>query len=280
MAGVGISGIAWEVAEDEAVAAVLRARGVDAIDVAPGKYFPDLPGAGDAQIAQVRRQWRDRGFAVHGMQSLLFGTTGLNLFGSAEVQQRMLGHLDAVCRVGAGLGAVPLVFGSPKNRDRSAIADDGQVDEIAVGFFRRLGDIARGHGVVVCLEPNPTRYGCNFMTTTDEAARIVRLVDHPAIRMQFDTGTVTINREDPVALLARHAGIVGHVHASEPDLVTLGDGNADHPALGAAIRACLPRTIVTIEMVGAPGTDHPALIARAVDLAQRAYGIRTSSGPA
>ena len=35
----------------------------------------------------------------------------------------MLEHLRAVCRIGAGLGATRLVFGSPKNRDRSGLSD-------------------------------------------------------------------------------------------------------------------------------------------------------------
>jgi hypothetical protein len=52
------------------------------------------------------------------MQALLFGTTGLNVFGDNKSQEAMLEHLRAVCRIGAGLGATKLVFGSPKNRDR------------------------------------------------------------------------------------------------------------------------------------------------------------------
>ena len=68
------------------------------------------------------------------MQSLLFGTSGLNLFGTSEVQQAMLRHLTAICRIGAGLGATRLVFGSPKNRDRTGLTDKAAL-EIAVPFF-------------------------------------------------------------------------------------------------------------------------------------------------
>lgn len=253
---LAISNIAWNTADDEAVAALLQRYGVDAIDVAPGKYFPDPATVNDQDIQRVRQWWQERGIELTGMQSLLFGTTGLNLFGATEVQQAMLRHLTAMCRIGAGLGATRLVFGSPKNRDRSGLSDTA-VQDIAVPFFRQLGNIALTYGVTICLEPNPPRYGANFMTTTDETAAVVRAVDHPAIRMQLDTGTVTINQENISDIMAQHAGLIGHIHASEPDLVTLGTGGADHGTIAPPVTYALPDHVVTIEMLSPK--DQPVL---------------------
>ena len=267
---LSISNIAWDVAEDETVAALLRRHAIDAIDVAPGKYFPDPAKATDAEIRRVRQWWAGRDFEIIGMQSLLFGTTGLNVFGSGGSREAMLRHLAAVCRIGAGLGATRLVFGSPRNRDRGTLDSDGALG-IAVPFFRRLGDIAAGHGVIVCLEPNPPRYGANFMTTAAETAAVTREVGHPAIRMQFDTGAITLSNEDPAAFLGVEAGLVAHVHASEPDLLPLGDGACDHGRLGALLAQWLPEHIVTIEMVTTGDEPHIDAIARAVGTAVRAY---------
>jgi hypothetical protein len=86
---VAISNIAWDPAEDDAVADVLRRHRVDAVDIAPGKYFPDPPAATDAEIERVRRAWAERGVRIHGMQALLFGTVGLNLFGEPDVRRAM-----------------------------------------------------------------------------------------------------------------------------------------------------------------------------------------------
>ncbi|WP_244217816.1 sugar phosphate isomerase/epimerase family protein [Paraburkholderia caledonica] len=116
---IAISNIAWEVADDQHVADILKQHHVDAVDVAPGKYFPDPKSADTLDIARVRKWWADRGIEITGMQSLLFGTSGLNLFGTAESQEAMLDHLRAVCRIGGELGARRLVFGSPRNRDRT-----------------------------------------------------------------------------------------------------------------------------------------------------------------
>lgn len=271
---LSISNIAWDVAEDEAVAALLGRFGVDAIDVAPAKYFPQPATASDAGIARVRRWWADRGIEVVGMQSLLFGTQGLNLFGAPVVQDAMIEHLSAVCRIGAGLGAPRLVFGSPRNRDRSALSDAAAL-ETAVAFFRRLGDVAGSHGVQVCLEANPAVFGTNFMLTTDQAAEVVRSVGHPFIRLQFDTGTVATDADDPEAALQAHAALVGHVHASEPGLVPLGDAGeagARHDAMATALRRYLPGHIVSVEMVATGGESHVTSIERALRVALRHYG--------
>lgn len=267
---LSISNIAWDPAEDEAIAALLQERGIDAIDIAPGKYFPDPAAASDADIARVRQWWRTRGIDIVGMQSLLFGTTGLNLFGAAPVQEAMLAHLAAVCRIGAGLGATRVVFGSPKNRDRGEL-DQSQAVQAALPFLYRLGDIAADCGVTVCLEPNPVRYGANFMTTAPATAEVVRALGHPAIWMQLDTGALAINGEDAAAELRQCADLVGHIHASEPDLVPLGDGATDHAAAAAAIAHALPGHIVTIEMVATSGEPHAQSVVRALGVALRHY---------
>jgi sugar phosphate isomerase/epimerase len=279
---LAISNIAWDIAQDEAVTDLLQCRGIDAIDVAPGKYFPQPAEAHRDEMAHVRQWWADRGIAITGMQALLFGTSGLNLFGPPDVQQAMLSHLDAMCRIGEGLGATRLVFGSPKNRDRNGLDDEAALAH-AVPFFRRLGDMAAQHGVIICLEPNPTRYGANFMTTGEETATVVKQVNHPAIRMQFDTGAYIINQEDPLPLLRDEADLIGHIHASEPDLIPLGDWMdtpdqaLGHDAFGELVRRYLPDHVVTIEMVACKTEPQLAGIARAVDAAIRHYRQTSTS---
>ncbi|WP_409521680.1 sugar phosphate isomerase/epimerase family protein, partial [Pantoea sp.] len=134
---ISISNIAWDPADDEAVCRLLHRWQVDAIDIAPGKYFPDPLQASDNDIAVVRQRWEQQGITLAGMQSLLFGTQGLNLFADTAVQAKMLNHLQAVSRIAAGLGIPALVFGSPKNRDRQGLSDEATCD-IASDFFHRL----------------------------------------------------------------------------------------------------------------------------------------------
>jgi D-psicose/D-tagatose/L-ribulose 3-epimerase len=270
---LAISNIAWDIEEDLSVAMLLNKYAVDAIDIAPSKYFPDPTKVNYAETLNVRRWWLDHGIEITGMQALLFGTKGLNVFGDNKSQEAMLEHLLAVCRIGSGLGATRLVFGSPRNRDRSGLSDE-QALEIAVSFFRRLGDTAKEHGVIICLEPNPVQYGANFMTTSEETANIVKAVDHVAIKMQFDTGSITINKESPSSILMNYADLIGHVHASEPDLLPLGDGGTDHQAIYKALREYIPCHLLSIEMLTTKEEPHQSSIERALVYAVQNYSTR------
>jgi sugar phosphate isomerase/epimerase len=267
---LAISNIAWDPAEDSVIASLLRRCQVDAIDIAPGKYFPDVTRATDEDISRVKHWWGERQIEITGMQALLFGTSGLNVFGAAEVQDALIRHLTAVCRVGAKLGATRLAFGSPRNRDRTGLSDPETMD-VAVPFFRRLGDIAQSFDVVICLEPNPTCYGANFMTSSAETARVVRGTAHPSVKMLLDTGALTINAEDPVTVLQDCAQIIGHIHASERDLLPLGDADTDHGRVVAALMAHLPDHVVSIEMLATKNEPHDVSIGRALNVALQYY---------
>lgn len=267
---LSISNIAWSTEEDSSIAELLQSYNVDAIDIAPGKYFSDPCNTSDIEIVNVKNWWLDRGIEITGMQALLFGTTGLNMFGTPDSKSAMLKHLDAVCRIGAGLGANRLVFGSPKNRDRTGLSEKEALD-IASVFFHNLGDIAISHGVVVCLEPNPSIYNSNFMTTSLETAEVVTLTNHPAIKMQLDTGAITLNKEDAAVIVKNWAHLIGHIHISEPNLVPLGDGTTNHDLMRLALDTFPSRTVLTIEMLATVNEPHMLSIKRSLDLAVTKY---------
>ncbi|MGY2171689.1 sugar phosphate isomerase/epimerase family protein [Pseudomonas gingeri] len=275
---LSISNIAWDVSEDEAIARLLRTYNIDAIDIAPGKYFPKTSAASREQILEVREFWSSHGVEIIGMQALLFGTTGLNVFGTASSQSSLIKHLEGIFRIAEGLGATKLVFGSPKNRDRHGL-DDEQVLAIALPFFRTLGDLAQSYGVSLCLEPNPVCYGANFMTTASETLRVAKLIAHPAIKMQFDTGASIINCEDSEDVLLEASDYIGHIHLSEPELAPLGDRGSDHGKISRALFKYLPQSsIATIEMLATTEESHLASIQRALKVAVAYYSSQACRG--
>jgi sugar phosphate isomerase/epimerase len=265
---ISVSNIAWDIGEEPDIAVLLRDEGIDRVDLAPGKYFADPEQATPSDITAVKNLWEKRGFRIEGMQALLFGTHGLNLF--ADADGLMFRRLAAVCRIGGGLGARALTFGSPRQRDRGEL-NDKDAQRIAVDFFSRLGDVAAAEGVVVCLEPNPAVYHCNFMVRTAEAAAVVEAINHRAVRLQLDVGAMALNQEDALNTIRQTKSLIGHVHASEPQLAVLGDGGAPHEPAAQALREYRPELTVTIEMAAAK-ESHLTAVQRAVRLAKSVYG--------
>lgn len=273
---LSVSNLAWAPEQNEAIAALLSSHKVHLIDIAPGKF---LKGAALTDLATIKRErawWYERGFSFAGMQSLLFGTQGLNVFGPAEVQAHMLKHLEHICILAAELELKPLVFGSPKNRDRSGLSD-AAAEAIALDFFNRLGEIAQKHGVIICLEPNAPQYGTNFLVTTAEACAFITQLNNPAIKLQIDTGTFWANHEDP-AVLAQALRYAGHVHFSEPGLKPLGSKVASSSYQELAAYLSPWEQPVTIEMLTSSPEAAGAEITQAITLMQQVLASKPKAG--
>jgi len=266
---ISISNIAWDPLHDDQVAATLNRFGLDAIDIAHSKYFQNPETTSDKEVSVVRKWWNSRGIEIVGMQALLFGTEGLNVFGPSNIRSAMLAHLESVCRIGGALGARHLVFGSPKNRDRSGLSDE-EVRDIYFDFFNKLGDTAKSHGVTICLEPNPKEYGANFMVSSMDTRDVVVSLDHSNIKMQLDTGALAMNNEDPKNIIENCWKHIGHVHASEPLLAPLNRDNVVHKKTAILLQEWLPEINVAIEMK-APEKGLPDVIS-ALEFANDVYG--------
>ncbi len=267
---IGISNLAWDPVQDSLVSDLLGVCRIACIDIAPGKYFPDLQNASDTEILAVGEFWKAFGIDIVGMQALLFGTHGLNLFGSSASQAAMLQHLAGVARVGRILNAKRLTFGSPRNRDRKGLSDEAARRQ-SVDFFCRLGDIAVQEGVLFCLEPNPPCYQCNFMTNSLDTLAIVKACNHPGIRMQLDLGAMIVNGEDFFDIIAAIAPYTSHVHLSEPNLVPIGSTDVDHVSFASAIRKYLSDSVLTIEMLTPATEDRLSILRRSIEFAVSVY---------
>lgn len=268
---IAISNIAWAPGREEQAAQLLQRHRVQGLEVAPTAVWKDPTEAPPADLDAYRDRWLQRGVRIVATQALLFGHPELALFGDNPTRRRTAEYLVAMARVAARLGATAMVFGSPKNRSRGALPAAAAM-EVAVHFFRSVADAVADLGTCLCIEGNAPAYGCDFLTTTAEAAELVHQVDHPGVRLQLDTSTMALNGEDYAATIAAGASIAGHAHASEPHLAPLGAGGTDHAAAAAALRAAGYRGWVSIEMRAEADDTELAAVAAAIRCAQAHYG--------
>jgi D-psicose/D-tagatose/L-ribulose 3-epimerase len=248
MLKVSVSNIAWDPSFDKEMADFFRNNNINAIDIAPSKYFSSNMNPSDSDVLKVRTFWEKQGIELIGMQSLLFGTIGFNVFSNKLIQQNMLDHLTKVAKIAQALGIKNLVFGSPKNRDASVVSKD-LVGQIAHSFFNKLGEIGLKNNVIFCIEPNPPSYGCNFITNSLSAYEMVKAINHPSIKMQLDTGTIATNNEDFKVEVPIYVQEVGHIHLSTTDLKPIFTDKKRLTPIVNTIKKNFDNNFVTIEML-------------------------------
>lgn len=266
---ISISNIAWDIDEDDSIAELLVARKVLCIDVAPGKYIRTYPDFDQDRVLRIRKWWNSRGIEIIGMQGLLFGVRDAFLFENQDTRENLFTALKKSFGIAKLLGAKRLVFGSPKNRRRGSL-NRGEANAIARDFFCRVGDMAHAYGVCLCIEPNPREYGCDFLVSSEEAGRLVEDIDHPSVKMQFDSGACILNGESFFDVLTRFEGFVGHAHLSEPNLVEVGSIDTNHLSVATAIKKSSYRGPLTIEMLTSK-EDRLVKIEKSLAYVQKTY---------
>src|SRR3546814_559040 len=93
---IAVSNIAWDAASDDAVLGLLPGLGVDAVEVAPTRLWPDWNGATAAGAAIALRDLQNRHLTCSSMQALLFGRPDLRLFGTVAEREALIAHLERV----------------------------------------------------------------------------------------------------------------------------------------------------------------------------------------
>jgi D-psicose/D-tagatose/L-ribulose 3-epimerase len=127
---------------------------------------------------------------------------------------------DSAAALGAPLICGPLgaplgVFsGAPPTAEEKARS---------VAYLREVAPYAEERGVTIALE-YLNRFEMYLTNTAADLAALVREVDHPRVRMMYDTFHAHIEEKDPRAALRDCADVLVHVHVSENDRSTPGAG--------------------------------------------------------
>ena len=210
---ISISNIGWSKENDIRVFNLMKEYGFTGLEIAPTRIFPENPYA-DLDAA---RKWtvkikEDYGFEIPSMQSIWYGRSE-KVFGSEEERVSLIDYTKKAIDFAEAVGCKNLVFGCPRNRSISETGDTN----IAIEFFREIGDYAFLHHTVIAMEANPPIYNTNFINKTSEAIELIEKVDSKGFLLNLDVGTMIENEED-MDVVKDKLHLVNHVHISEPGL--------------------------------------------------------------
>lgn len=239
---LSISNIAWSVEQDEAIYKIMKELGYQGLEIAPSRIFPRNPYEHVSEAVEWAKEIKQTyGFSISSLQSIWFGRQE-RLFGSKEERNILLAYTKQAIDFASALGCKNLVFGCPKNR---YIQNEKDYD-VAIDFFRTLGDYAAKNNTCIGMEANPPIYNTNFINTTQEAIQIVKDVDSEGFKLNLDLGTMIENNEG-LDVLENEYCLINHVHISEPGLEVV-KARTIHAELINKLRNSLYVGFVSIEM--------------------------------
>ncbi len=129
--------------------------------------------------------------------------------------------------------------------------DGPTADEFRHGVdtLRQVAEKAQGFGIKIAVE-YLNRFENYFLTTAADTARFVRAVDHPHLKMMYDSFHSHIEEKDQRTAIASCAAETIHVHVSENDRGIPGTGQVDWDGYWAGLKASGFDGYATIEAFG------------------------------
>lgn len=210
---LSVSNIAWEQDIDEHMYELMQLLSYNYLEIAPTRIFPEVPYNRIADAGHwAQNLFTNYGLSVSSMQSIWFGRTE-NIFNSDHERQILIDYTKKAIKFAERINCKNLVFGCPQNR----ILPDSIDANIAIPFFKKIGDYAYKHNTVISLEANPTIYNTNYINNTSSAIELIKLVKSPGFKLNLDIGTMIANNED-IKVIENNVDLINHVHISEPYL--------------------------------------------------------------
>jgi len=172
---------------------------------------------------------------------------------SADHDERLAGraHLDWALDCAIALGAESL--GGPIHAPIGHFTGAGPTPEEwrrGAEAHHALARRAAANGIYLSLEPL-NRFETYFLNTMAQARAYLDLVDHPALRIMYDTFHAHIEERSQVSAIATLGPHLGVLHVSENDRGIPGRGQIDFPAIFSAVRGTGFDGWVTLEAFGA-----------------------------
>ncbi|HSB14490.1 MAG TPA: sugar phosphate isomerase/epimerase family protein [Bryobacteraceae bacterium] len=206
----------------------IRQAGYSGIEIAPFTLAEDPAAITGAQRREYRAVMESEGLAFVGLHWLMVAPKGLHVTTPDKaLREKSWLHVRHLVDLCAGLGPDGvMIFGSPKQRNALGGLSRAQATRHFVDGLAAIAPHAAERGVTILVEALPPK-DTDVVTSLDEAAAIVREINHPAIRTMFDTHNAIAEVEPHASLVDRYFDLIRHLHVNEMDGRHPGTGDYD-----------------------------------------------------
>lgn len=206
-----ISNLSWKHNDNIMMLNILKEYGINELEIAPYKYL-------NGNFDIIKRE-----FNIYSFQSILYPLNE-NLFESQLNRDKLEKHIIKIINIAESLDVKILVFGSPKNRKKNNLTYEESLN-ISIPFFKKLAEYAFSKNIVICIEPNPKIYDCDFIINSKQGKELVDKVNSYGFKLHLDIGCMLIENENILDTIKINLDILKHIHFSSPYLKTLLSNN-------------------------------------------------------
>jgi D-psicose/D-tagatose/L-ribulose 3-epimerase len=166
------------------------------------------------------------------------------------IREAAVKHLDRVMECGQAFGCETLC--GPIHSAIGVFSGVGPTDDefkFGVETLQKAGEKAQSRGIRLAVE-YLNRFEIYFLTTAAQTKRFVQAVNHPSVRMMYDSFHANIEEKDQAAAIASCKDQMIHVHVSENDRGVPGSGGVNWGSFWSGINASGYDGYLTIEAFG------------------------------
>ena len=229
---------------------VAAALGYDGLEIAPFTLAESPERITSAEAGDIRRTVESFGLRITGLHWLLVKPPGLSLTSpEATLRTRTLDVMRRLTALCAELGGSVLVHGSPKQRQVAPGDDRATALQRLQEALSSIAEVAGAHGVTYCIEPLATRE-TDLVNTLEEAAALVRAIDHPNLRTMIDCSAAGSSETVSVPDLIDRwlpTGLVAHVQVNDPNRRAPGQGAMRFAPILAALDRNRYAGVISVE---------------------------------
>jgi D-psicose/D-tagatose/L-ribulose 3-epimerase len=167
-----------------------------------------------------------------------------------EVREAAVNYLDRVLECGQAFGNEILC--GPLHSALGAFSGAGATAEefkAGVETMQEAGERAKARGQRLALECL-NRFECYFLNTAAQGVKFVEAVDHPSVKLMYDSFHANIEEKNQAQAFATAAKHVIHVHVSENDRGTPGTGGVNWDSFWSGLTTHGYNGYTTIEAFG------------------------------
>jgi D-psicose/D-tagatose/L-ribulose 3-epimerase len=214
---IGISNLAFKDYSFGKIIKFIEHSPISGIEIAPTLLWEKPISVSTKERNDINKIAVDHGLSIIGLQSLFYNQLDMQILGSPKSQKDCKEYLKHMIDLCADIGGTILSFGSSHNRKRHKLQFIDAIS-MSAAFFSEMALYAKSAGVLICIEPVSSHYGCDFINTADEGAQLVYLVNDPNFRLMLDTGSMLLNEESCEDKIVKYSDIIAHMHINDPKL--------------------------------------------------------------